>query len=228
MPAYPFDVLAGAQAVRAIVVAFARVDPLAQRTHLHDVRAAARRSDPIVRERAMFPIECAYLVDLGAAAPLPPLDLVLVRRDPPPECRGPILRPVPAAGRRPFPSAASCPRLELDRGSARDEQHHALAAAAHLAVVEVDPDHRIRAPGLRLAPRARRGRSGAPLATPSDAFRSGPPTMSRSPPSKSLKTLMPRTHSAATTPSDSRISRPGTVKVVVRCMAGMGISDSGS
>ena len=28
--------------------------------------------------------------------------------------------------------------------------------------------------------------------------------------------------------SDSRISRPGTVKVVVRCMAGMGMSDSSS
>ena len=52
----------------------------------------------------MFPIEYAYLVDLGPAAPLPTLDLVLVRRYPPPECRGSILRlvPPPAAG-RPLP-----------------------------------------------------------------------------------------------------------------------------
>ena len=77
---HALDVLAGAEAVGVEVAALARVDALPQGSKLHHVAAAARRPHPVVAERAALPVDGAHLVDLGAPAPFPPLDLVLIRR----------------------------------------------------------------------------------------------------------------------------------------------------
>ncbi len=88
---HALDILARAQSVGAVVVALTRVDELAERTDLDDVAAAARRGDAVVAERTAC-IEGMHVVDLGATPPLPALDLVLVRRNPPLQRRRPVTR----------------------------------------------------------------------------------------------------------------------------------------
>ena len=84
-PHRALDVLAGAEAVGGEVTAPAGVDPLLERSDLHHVAAAARRRHPVVAERTTVPVKSVHFADLGPAAPFPPLDLVLVRRNPSPE-----------------------------------------------------------------------------------------------------------------------------------------------
>ena len=78
---HALHVLATAQPVGAVVVTFTRVDVLAQGAYLDDVAAAARRGHAVIAELTSC-VEGVHLVDLGAAAPLPALDLVFVGRDP--------------------------------------------------------------------------------------------------------------------------------------------------
>ena len=89
----PFDVLAASQLVDAEIPALARVDALAERADLDHVAAAARRPDAIVAERMAVLAHRVHFVDLGAAAPLTTLDLVLVGRDPAVQRRRPLARP---------------------------------------------------------------------------------------------------------------------------------------
>ena len=92
------DMLAGPQPIGAMVLALARVDVRAQRTDLHRVAAAVRRRDPVIAEGARTLVERVHLDDLGPAAPLPPPDLVRIRRDPSAERRRPVILQAPASG----------------------------------------------------------------------------------------------------------------------------------
>ena len=97
------DVLAGPEAVGAMVPALARVDVRVQRTDLHRVGAAALRCDPVIAEGMRTLIEYVYLDNLGAPAPLPAADLVRIRRDPSLKRWRPVILQTPAS-RGGFPS----------------------------------------------------------------------------------------------------------------------------
>ena len=137
---HTLHVLAAAQPVGAVVMTLTRVDALAQGAHLDDVTAAARRGDPVIAERVMVCVERNHLVDLGAAAPMPALDLVLVARDPPEHRGRPLVRPPLALLRlpllsctghgAPFAHGVSYPcRLGAHKshaGGARCRRHHGV------------------------------------------------------------------------------------------------------
>ena len=93
------DVLAGPEAVGAVVLALARVDGRVERADLHRVAAAVRRRDPVVPEGTGSLVERLHLDDLGLAAPLSAPDLVLVRRDPSPERGRTVVLRTPASWR---------------------------------------------------------------------------------------------------------------------------------
>ena len=89
--------LAGPQAIGAMVPALARVDVCVQRPDLHRVGAAARRHNPVITEGVRSLIECVHLDDLGAAAPLPAPDLVRIRRNPSPKRGRSVILQTPAS-----------------------------------------------------------------------------------------------------------------------------------
>ncbi len=112
---HALHVLATAQPVGAVIMTLARVDAFAQGADLDDVAAAARRGDPVIAERVVICVDGKYPVDLGAPAPLPARDLVLVGRDPPDRRRRSVSRP-PLAPRF---SSLSC----LGHGGRRCRPH---------------------------------------------------------------------------------------------------------